>query len=197
MDSFDPDDPLETERAHLLSLILNAAGAKRGALFVPRGDGLVFVVQRHLHQPGLDLAYACWARRRDDLKAGRIVRYGRTLAWPQFIGPELVGFIYIDQAREDFVPETMTEQDALRLVRCLPRVVSPAASYVAAGLSFADATDEFEADQLAMALESTGGNVTATAGLLKVNRETVYARAEEYNIDIDLIRERRKRKKAS
>lgn len=194
MDSHEPDDPNEATRHALLSLILEDAGAKRGIVFAQRGEGLAFVAQCNINQIGMDLAYACWARRRADLKAGRLVRYGRAVVWPLFRGPELAAFIYLDHAHENF-PSPASQQDALRLLQRMAdsRVASPAASYLAAGLGFAKAGDQFQADQLALALESTGGNVTAAAGLLQISRETVYARAEEHDIDIDRIRDQRRK----
>ena len=193
MDSNDPDDPNEATRRALLSLIVEDAGAKCGIVFAQRGEGLAFVAQCNMNQRGMDLAYACWARRREDLKAGRLIRYGGAVVWPLFQGPELAAFIYLDQAHEKF-PGPASQQDALRLLQRMAdtRVASPAASYLAAGIAFAEAGDQFQADQLAMALESTGGNVTAAAGLLQISRETVYARAEEHDIDIDRIRDKRR-----
>lgn len=190
MDSFDP--PVATLRA-LLTLIRDEAGASTGAVFAPRGKGLALLAQRDIDQKGLDLAHACWARRRREVNAGQVVLYGCTVLWPLFDGPELVALIYLDRAREGF-PNDACRQDAARLVRSLNgvRATSPAVAYLNAAIPMAEAANAFQADQLAIALQTSNGSVAGAARLLNVTRETVYERVDRFGLELESFRPKRR-----
>jgi hypothetical protein len=191
----DRREPSDAALRAQLTLLTEDAGATRSAVFAPRDTGLALVTHCDVDQTALDLAQAGWARRREHLRAGRLVRYGRTVLWPLFDGPSLVALVYLDQVNEDFPnAECRGAGEQLRLRLARMQMPSPVGTYLAAGLSFIDAAEAVLRDQLAMALDVLDGNVSAVARRLRVTRETVYARAERFGLDVESFRRQRPRR---
>lgn len=188
----DSRQPTLTRLRLVVAALAERAGATSVVLFAPRDTGLTMVVQHEVTQAALDLAHSAWMRKRELLQAGSVVRYGRAVVWPLFDGPKLVALVYLDAAPAQFPDDEAREHGSdliLRLRRLNPP--SPVATYLATGLSLADAFEEVQRDQLALALELYHGNVTAAARLLGVTRETIYKRAHRLGLDIPTFRARR------
>ncbi len=164
-------------------------------LFVPRDAGPALVAYHDVTQSALDIAHSVWARRREDLRAGRIVPYGHAAVWPLFDGPELAAFLYLDRIPADF-PDDDSRAHAADITARLRRLIVPSrvATYLATGLSLAEAADEVERDRLVMALDLCGGNVAAAARHLGIARETLYKRAHRLDVEIHKLRQRRLRR---
>lgn len=161
-------------------------------LFGPKqGGGLSLWWQAGLDQTALDLVHAAWARKRDVLDSGRMVRYGPALVWPLFDGPRLVALAYFNPAVEDF-PGEASRADAAVLTSRLASVpaVGTLSSYLATGLSSADVVEEVMRDQIHVALEACAGNISMAARQLELSRQAFYLRAAKFNIDLQEIRNR-------
>jgi hypothetical protein len=189
----DSNDPHVGKLQALLELIRQDARASRVALFAPSGRGLAMLAQKDIDQTGLDIAHACWARRRGEIDAGRPFLYGCALLWPLFDGPAPAALLYLDRAREGF-PDEAAREDAARLLRIMTKIKvgSPVAAYLDAGIVGSAVLDSFLADQLALALQGASGSVAGAARTLGISRETVYERADRFGIDLEAFRPRRR-----
>ena len=169
----------------LMTLVAREAGARRAAVFVPKGQSIALVTQMSLDQAALDLSYAGWGRHRAGLAAGQTVRYGRAALWPIFHLSQLVAVMYLDSAPPQF-PDEPARESAERISASLAYIQAPTpmASYLACGLLYAEAATEIQHDQLAMALHVHQGNVAAVARHFGVRRETIYWRASRAGLSI-------------
>jgi hypothetical protein len=188
----DSKEPALTHLRVLVAALAERAGAGSVVLFVPRDAGPALIAYHDVNQSALDIAHSVWARRREDLRAGRIVPYGHAAVWPLFDGPELAAFLYLDRIPADF-PDDDSRAHAADITARLRRLVVPSrvATYLATGLSLAEAADEVERDRLVMALDLCGGNVAAAARHLGIARETLYKRAHRLDVEIRKLRQRR------
>lgn len=175
-----------------LKALQEAAHAGQAALLAVRNSGLVLITQHGLDQVGIDLAQVLWIRRQADVQRGQIVWRGPALLWPLFDGPDLVGAIFLDHAPSTF-PDDASRADGAAMATRLRRVYLPypETSYLEARPTQARALDDFLEDQLVIQLMRWGGNVAAVSRSLGVSRETVYTRAERYNIDITEFRRKK------
>lgn len=188
----DPQGPATSRIRLLLVTVAEIAGATCAALFAPRASGLALVVQFEVNQTAFDIAYGGWARKRDELEAGRCVRYGKAVLWPLFEGRELVAVVYLDRAPQDF-PDDLSREDGAVIATRMRRlsIPSPFTSLSTTKLSARDALREMQRDQLATTLSELNGNVSAAARHLGIARETFYARAHRLDIEIAEFRKRR------
>ncbi len=188
----DSKEPALTHLRVLVAALAERAGATSVVLFVPRDAGPALVAYHDVTQAALDIAHSVWARKREELRAGRIVSYGHAVVWPLFDGPELAAFLYLDRTPPDF-PDDDSRAHGADITARLRRVLLPSrvATYLATGLSLAEAADEVERDRLVMALDLCGGNVTAAARHLGITRETLYKRAHRLEVEIRKVRQRR------
>jgi hypothetical protein len=182
----------------LMTLVAREAGARRAAVFVPKGQSMVMVGQNIIDQAGLDLVYAGWSRHRARLTAGQTVRYGRAALWPILHLGQLVAVMYLDNAPANF-PDDDARESGERLSASLAYIQVPTAlgSYLACGLTYVDATAEMQKDQLAVVLQTHQGNVAAVARHFGVRRETIYWRAARAGLDVAAFRPGSRRRKAT
>jgi hypothetical protein len=179
----------------LLAALAERTGASCAVLFVARDTGPVLAVRQEVPPAAMDLVSSAWARKRELLQAGRLVPYGDSVIWPLFDGPKLVALVYLDRVRSGF-PNDECRQNGADITDRLRRINPPSlmGSYLAAGLSLTEATQEVARDQLATALALANGNVTGAARLLGITRETVYKRAHRLDLDIKGFRVRFRRR---
>ncbi len=175
-----------------MSALASAAQASVCAVFfATQGGGLSLVWQASLDQTALDLVHAAWARKREELEAGRMVRYGLALVWPLFDGPRLVALAYFNSAIEEFPTEASRADAALlaaRLATMRPEIAL--SSYMATGLSQPGAVEEVKRDQIYVAVDACQGNVSLAARRLGLTRQALYLRAAKLDVDIAAIRVR-------
>lgn len=182
-----------TGSAHLRILVAGLserAGATCGVLFATRESGPVLADRFEVDQTALSIVYSAWARRRHELQAGAILRYGTAVIWPLFDGPQLVALVYLDR-----VAATFPDDGARHLAddirdRLRGLTTTTLSSYLAVGVNALEAGLEVQRDHLMMALDFHHYNVAAVALLFGVARDTIYRRADRLGIDI--LEERRR-----
>lgn len=157
--------------------------------------GLALVTQIEMDQQAWDIPHALWARKREQLEAGHIERYGFALVWPLFDGPKLVGLVYLNHARDGFPDEKSREDAALLAARTASLNISVMLnSYLTTRLLDPSAVEELQRDQVAVSLDFAGGNLSAAARQLGLSRQAFHARAVRYGIDPSMFKKRRRGK---
>lgn len=179
--------------AHLRILVAGLAeraGAACGVLFATQESGPVLADRFEVDQVALSIVYSAWARRRHELQAGAILRYGTAVIWPLFDGPQLVALVYLDRASGAF-PDDGARQlaDDIR-DRLRGTITNTLSTYLAVGVNAIQAGFEVQRDHLMLTLDFYHYNVAAVAQLFGVSRDTIYRRADRLGIDI--MEERRR-----
>lgn len=190
------DDPIPRGVRIALATLARAAGAGHVVLYAPRPKGLALVAQIEIDQRAVDMVHVAWARKREQLEAGMIVAYGLSLVWPLFDGPHLVGLLYLDQAPDGFPDEKSRATAAVLAARLTTvTVASVVNSYFTTRLADPNLLDELVRDQTAVCLDANGGNVTQAARQLGISRQALHARAAKFGLDLDLFKQRHRRKR--
>jgi hypothetical protein len=182
----------QTLRTHLLALC-QFADARVAAVFLP-GDTRPprLLVQEGLDQEGYDVVHAAWAERRESLERGIAAHYGPRVVRPVTRAGRLVGLLHMDRE-----PAGLFDHPEAR------RLIDQIAEWLAApshGQAVVRRLAQYDPretlrQQLEAGLTMAGGNITALAEVLGVERQTIYNRARKLGIDFDTFRFRPRRRK--
>jgi hypothetical protein len=166
-------DPDELLRSHLLTLAV-LANARVSALFLRTQDDqrLRLAASNTIDSTALETAETAWERRRDELKAGALLRIDAALLWPLLDDGRLAAVVYLEPARSPFP----TPADRAAAQPLLARLRRGSATAVELAPEPAACPKGTLQDQLARLLSERGADVAAIARHLGLSRQTVLER---------------------